>query len=655
MKNLKNIKKLLMFNNEKELENQLQSTLNNLDSLINNRKESIWSIDINYNYIIFNNFFKKEYYSAFNIELKKGMNALTILPPEYKEFWKSKYDSALSGESIVFEFTNSTDIDHFYEVSLNPIFTDKKVTGVTALTIDITDRKQAEMSLFESQGLLRSLFLSIQDMIYIIDINRRYTSTHNAKDSELYLPSDQFIGKSLFDVLPEDVARDTNTAIVKVLETGEFQKFEYTLLMNNKLKFFECYISPMFDKDHKITSFVAVSRDITERKHMEAEREKLQLALHEKRKMDAIGQLAGGVAHEINNVLCGIMSATQLLQLPQQNLDEKSLQYTDIILQTSTRAMDLVTKLLAFGHKGKVITTEVNMHQVLDETTEILLRTIDKKISISLTKNASKSILAGDYSEIVSIIINLGINASHAMPDGGVIQITTENIPINEFYCEISSFDIIPGEYIEIEMRDSGTGISPEDMNKIFEPFFTTKQFGTAAGLGLPSVYGAIQDHNGEITVKSEVGLGTSFKILLPCAENPVDKRDEDIQPEQGQGLILFVDDEDFNRILGREILESLGYEVLLAENGRESVDLYKQNYSEISLVVMDMIMPEMNGSEAYLKMKEINDNCKVIISSGDTKNEKIDELMTLGLKGFIHKPYRINELSKLLDEVLNH
>ncbi|MDA3811468.1 MAG: PAS domain-containing protein [Spirochaetaceae bacterium] len=525
---------------------------------------------------------------------------------------------------------------------------------------DITEQKQAEISLKETAWRMEG----------IIEGNQVGTWEWNVQTGENLINAKwaEMIGYTLDELAPFSIKTwETLTHPDDLKQSEELlnQHFAGDLPYKSheiRMKHKDGHWVWVLDRGKVITwtedgkplMMFGTHTDITEHILIKAEQEKLQKTLYQRSKMEALAQLVGGIAHEFNNILCGIMSATQLLQFPQRNLDEKSMQYTDLILQSSTRAKDLITKLLAFGRKGRVFTTDVNMHKILDETTDILQRTIDKKISISLTKNASNPVLAGDYSEIENAIINLSINAAHAMPDGGEIQIRTGEITLSQSYCDRSSFDIKPGEYIEIEVRDSGTGISPEDLNRIFEPFFTTKEFGTGTGLGLPAVYGAIQDHFGEITVKSEVGVGTSFKILLPCLENSEEIRQEEIHHENGQGLILFVDDEDFNRILGREILESLGYKVLIAENGRESIEVYKKNYSEINLVIMDMIMPEMNGAEAFLKIKEINKNCKVIISSGDTKNEKIDELMTLGLKGFIFKPYRIDELSTLLDDVLS-
>jgi len=262
--------------------------------------------------------------------------------------------------------------------------------------------------------------------------------------------------------------------------------------------------------------------------------------------------------------------------------------------------------------------------------------------------------LIGDHSAIQSTFINLGINASHAMPDGGDIKISTKNIFLDQKYCQSSSFEITPGDYLQIRIKDTGYGIPKENLQKIFEPFYTTKEQGKGTGLGLSAVYGTIQDHHGIIEVHSVVGMGTTFYILLPCSQQLIEDEKEESPVKTGSGTILLVDDEEFNRILNRDILKSLGYKVLLAEDGLESIEIFREKYSEIDIVLMDMIMPKMNGSEAFHKMREIDENCKIIIASGYTKDKNIDELIQNGLAGYITKPYNISDISLLLDKVGN-
>ncbi len=379
----------------------------------------------------------------------------------------------------------------------------------------------------------------------------------------------------------------------------------------------------------------------------------LEQQVNQSRKMEAIGQLAGGIAHDFNNMLAGIMGAAQLLKFANKSLDEKGRKLVEMILDATKRAAELTAKLLAFGRKEKLEFSSVDVHNILENTIALFRRTIDKKIKISFIKNAENSIVFGNNSALQNSFLNLGINASHAMENGGELTFRTRNIFLNENYCFVSPFDIEEGNYLEIEVRDTGCGISPENLHKIFDPFFTTKEEGKGTGLGLSSVYGTIQDHHGAITVYSEVGSGTVFHILIPSSQSVI-KNDEDKEFIcTGSGTILLVDDENIIRQTSKYMLEEIGFNVILAENGFEAVEIYKEKFKEISLVIMDMIMPKMKGNEAFYKMKEINRDCKIIITSGFTKDESLSELREDGLAGFIQKPFNIYELGRILKTVL--
>lgn len=381
---------------------------------------------------------------------------------------------------------------------------------------------------------------------------------------------------------------------------------------------------------------------------------KLSQELAQSRKMDAIGQLAGGVAHDFNNMLGGIMGAAELLQEKLSNSNDETADLINLILDASEKAASLTKKLLAFGRKGSIVSTAIDMHPILNDSVTILQRTVDKKVEISFAKGATETSVVGDNSALQNVIINLGINAGHAMPDGGRIQIETRNTELSPAYCNASPFSLEPGNFLEIEIRDTGTGIAPQNLKKIFEPFFTTKDSGKGTGLGLAAAYGTIKDHRGAIVVYSEVGIGTVFHIYLPISANKaaaVNRKDVSIQT--GTGTILLVDDEDIIRISGKYLLEKLGYTVLLADNGVAALTVYNNHKQDIDLVISDMIMPKMGGSETFYKIRALNPQCPVIISSGFTKDESLHQLKQDGLAGFLDKPFRMHELSTLLARVL--
>jgi len=362
----------------------------------------------------------------------------------------------------------------------------------------------------------------------------------------------------------------------------------------------EVQLMPITIKDKTYLLFSLL--DITERKKLESERKFLDEQLAHSQKMDAIGQLAGGVAHDFNNVLSGIMGAAQLLTNPSRHLDKKGLGFVDMILNASSRATDLTQKLLMFAHKGNSIAAPVSVHSVVEETLDFLKISLDKRVKIETELTAKEDIVVVDSSELQNSLMNLCINASHAMPDGGCINIAVCNIELDSHYCEVSPFYLQPGMFVQIDVTDHGVGIDPTYIERIFDPFFTTKGQGEGTGLGLSSVYGTIQRYHGAITVKSHPGKGSIFTIYLPCSKEILTNSNPDgvdLNDKLSNGSILFVDDEEIIRISGQGLLEEMGYEVHLAEDGEEAIEVFRDRHHEIDIVVMDMIMPNMSGREA--------------------------------------------------------
>ncbi|MEA3545178.1 MAG: response regulator, partial [Thermodesulfobacteriota bacterium] len=380
---------------------------------------------------------------------------------------------------------------------------------------------------------------------------------------------------------------------------------------------------------------------------------RLRSELAHSRKLDAVGQLAGGIAHDFNNMLGGILGGAELLKRRIGD-GEKEKRYLDVIIQSGNRAAELTEKLLAFARKGSVESSPVDVEKTMNDTVAILRHSIDKRIEISVTTHVERPVVMGDRSQLQNALINLGINAGHAMATGGKLSYTLDMITLDSSFCAASSFDLIPGQYLDIEVRDTGAGISAEVLPQIFEPFFTTKEQGEGTGLGLAAVYGTVQEHHGAITVYSELGSGTGFHIYLPIVDRRVELRDDASEVLiRGCGNILVVDDEATIRMTAQETLESLGYTVIVANNGREGLALFKQEADSIDLVFMDMIMPEMNGEESFYAMRKINPAVKVLLASGFSRGADIEQLKAEGLQGFIPKPYTAVALSRAVATIL--
>ncbi|MEE4254313.1 MAG: response regulator [Desulfuromusa sp.] len=386
----------------------------------------------------------------------------------------------------------------------------------------------------------------------------------------------------------------------------------------------------------------------------EEEKTRLLEQLNQAHKMDAIGQLAGGIAHDFNNMLGGILGAGQML--PRYLSDEpKAQKLHSIIMQSATRAADLTGKLLTFSRTSSKASTPVNMHALIQETITLLQNTTDRRIKIETELKANQSSIVGDPSQLQSTMLNLGINASQAMPNGGTLRFATRLLDIDDITCNSSPFDLHPGQFLEIEVTDTGCGISAENIHRIFEPFFTTKEQGKGTGLGLAAVYGTITQHGGSITVYSEVNNGTNFKILLPLNTSAVAQKPVCQEIIKGQGNILVVDDEEVMRLTTKAILEDLGYSVLLAENGEEALSVYKASKKPVDLVILDMIMPVMNGKDCFFALKKLHPEARIILSSGFVREEDLEDMKRSGLKGYINKPYLSDALSQSVYNALSN
>ncbi len=405
--------------------------------------------------------------------------------------------------------------------------------------------------------------------------------------------------------------------------------------------------APIRDDETGVTSgVVLVIRDVTEHNKIEEERRQNQ-------KLHALGQLTGGIAHDVNNMLCGISSAADLLEKIVAE-DPKAMQCVSLIKNASERTSDLTGKLLTFSRKGKIVTKPVDLHSLIRDTIALLERSIDKRITITTDCAAEFHIVNGDPSQIQNGLLNLFINARDAMPDGGNLHVETALAEFDETYCQVDP-DFKPGKYIQVSIQDSGHGIPLEIQANIFEPFYTTKEVGKGTGLGLASVYGMIREHHGVIRFYSEPGKGTAFHVYLPLSDKAASPNEIEYKQTslQGHGTILLVDDEDILRQTGSLLLEHMGYTVILAKDGAEAVKIYQERHDQIDCIILDIVMPVMNGKEAFEHLIRINPDAKVIISSGFTRDINMNTMLETGAAGYLMKPFNQLHLQKILTEAM--
>ena len=455
---------------------------------------------------------------------------------------------------------------------------------------------------------------------------------------------DEAIGKTTVELGVWRYDADRNRFLQQLRDDGFVHNFEVEMRRKNNEVFSVLFSGVLLEIGGKPFVLSAVM-DITERM-------RLQNQLHQSQKMDVVGQLAGGIAHDFNNMLAGIMAAAELLKrrLPG---DDKNHKMLDSILEATTRSADLTRELLTFSRKGTAVSKPFNIHDVITVVMSLLERTIDKQIQLTARLEANNPVVMGDQTQLQNALLNLGVNARDAMPQGGALTYSTDLRVLDESACRSMGISLTPGCYLEISVSDTGVGMTATVLEHVFEPFFTTKAVGKGTGLGLAAVYGTVRSHQGELYVRSEPGVGSIFRIYLPVVEGETVAPVHDGEVFSGNAGILLVDDEELLRSVGRDLLEDLGYTVYLAENGETALEVFTANRDSISLVLLDIIMPKMGGREAFLQLRAIAPDLKVLFCSGFSSEGTVNELMEMGASGFIQKPYNRFELSRALAEAL--
>ena len=426
---------------------------------------------------------------------------------------------------------------------------------------------------------------------------------------------------------------------------------------SGKTRFFQTVKRPLTDPDTGEIVVLGVATDVTQLK-------KLQEQLHHSQKMEAIGQLAGGVAHDFNNILTGILGYAALLKNSHSS-DKKVLQTAEFIEKHANRAGELTQKLLGFARKGKHRSIQIDLHTATEEALHLLSRTVEKNISLHVKLNAKNPYILGDPVQIQQIILNLAINSRDAMTaelggtNGGQIILSSANLNL-EPGDPLLEETLPPGNYVEFSVEDTGCGIPRDLLHRVFEPFFTTKDPERGTGMGLSMVYGIVKNHGGTIRIESNLLKGTTVRILLPSLKKKSRRiserkhiRDSIEVTRTGSGQILVVDDHSVIRDVTARMLRVLGYDVVTARDGIEAIRYYSENAQSVDLVILDMVMPRMGAKECFKEIKRIDPTVKAILCTGYVNNHAVEEIMREGLVGFMQKPYQIDKLSKVVSDAL--
>ncbi len=523
---------------------------------------------------------------------------------------------------------------------------------------EIADRERAQVELKQSEEKYRTILASIEEAYYEVDIAGKITFFNDSVARMLGYSKHELTGMNYRTFTDMETAEKVYEAFNGVYTSGHpTHEVDWEVIGKDGTKrYVEASVSLIKDSEGRRIGFRGVVRDITEQKVAEKEKKKLEAQLQQAQKMEAIGTLAGGVAHDFKNILQTIMSYSQIMLIKKEPGDPE-ISKLKAIEKSVGRASDLANRLLIFSRKVESNLGPVDLNHEVSEVSRILRRTIPKMISVETQVEEELGIINADTGQLEQVMINLAVNARDAMPEGGKLTFETRNVTLDEDYCK-NHLGVTPGDYVLLRVSDTGNGMSEEIREHIFEPFFTTKETGEGTGLGLAMTYGIVKSHHGYITCDSGPGKGTTFEIYFPVLEEAdefdFDEEEFKIPVKTGNETILLVDDEKDILDLGKEILTSFGYELITAQDGESALDLYKRKCDRIHLIMLDLIMPGMGGAQCLERLLEINPEAKVIIVSGHTAKGPSKKLIEKRAKGFVGKPYDTRKILSLIREVLD-
>ena len=540
--------------------------------------------------------------------------------------------------------------------SIYPLFNENdEIHEVLIVSTDITERKHSEEVLRQSEQKYRSLVESMHDGVSISDLDENILFINEAV-CKIFGYSREELTKMNFKDMVVDEEIDKMLVETQKRIEGKHGVYELTIRRKDgQLRHILISATPLYDKHRKVEGSIGIFTDITDQKKAENERRELREKLTRAQRMESLGVLAGGVAHDLNNILGPLVAYPELIRMeyPEDNLIKR---HVAKIENSAKRAADVVQDLLTMARRGRYEMTPIAFNEVIDSYLQspdfFNLKSKQPDVIINVDLDRTIPRVHGSASHLSKVIMNLIINAFEAMPEGGDLTIVTQSRYIEKL---MSGFDNIEaGKYVIMTVSDTGSGIAPEDLKHLFEPFYSKKEMGkSGSGLGLAIVYGVIKDHNGYIDVKSEVDKGTEFVIYLPVIEAAIDKDANVVMDIRGSEKILIVDDIEEQRALAATILSSLGYNLQTAPNGKKALELLNDNKYDI--VILDMILDKsMDGLDIYKEIIKLNPGQKAIITSGFSKTDRVIEAETLGVGKFVKKPYTMQKIGKAIREVLD-
>ena len=517
------------------------------------------------------------------------------------------------------------------------------ITDITEAKHREAERKQAEEKIREQAALIDIA----SDAIFVRDLSNHIIFWNRGAEHLYGWTAEEILGQNVCALLCRRPVSQDPELLQVVLEQGEWQGELHKLDKAGKEVIVATRCTLVRDDAGQPRSILTVDTDITEKKLLEAQFLRAQ-------RLESLGTLSSGIAHDFNNILTPVLAISQLLPLKLPDLDERTHHLLKILEDNAKRGADLIKQILVFARGGEGKRMPLQISLLLSEIVQMARQTFPKAIDIEADlSQLDLWTVPADATQLHQVFMNLAVNARDAMPNGGVLRITAENVFLDDAFARMN-LEAHPGSYIVVTVADTGTGIPPELLERIFDPFFTTKEVGKGTGLGLSTILGIVKNHGGFVKVDSKVGQGSQFKVYLPTMGNPAVQPAAEEPILRGQNeLILIVEDELSIQEVTRTSLENSNYRTLMASDGIEAIALYAEHKQDISLVLMDIMMPSMDGLSAIRALQKLNPKVKVIAMSGLATNSQLTDAIGSSVKAFLPKPYTTKDLLNTLNRVL--
>jgi PAS domain S-box-containing protein len=582
-----------------------------------------------------------------------GHPFLDLVYPEDRKHVQKIYPKIVAGQlkSTTYRIRHKRHQFCWVKAFHRPTITQGVFKGLRGVLVDITERKKAEDAFRDSEIKHQTIIESIEEGYFEVDLKGNLTFVNTPLCRITGVAKSQLLFTNFRDYISRGTARSLFRIFNRVFRTGiSFTNQDFEAVKAGEKIILEISAALVRNRDGQPIGFRGMLRDITQQRRAEAELKELEKQLYHAQRMEAIGTLAGGIAHDFNNILMGMQGNVSLVQMrmpPHDPLCQK----LKNIEQYIQNGAGLTRQLLDFARTKPRPTRISDLNFIIHKTARMFGRT-KKEIQIDLAGLKATWPVNVDSGQIEQVLLNLYVNAWQAMPGGGELKLASGDVELNR--QAVHPFGVKPGKYVQAAVIDTGIGMDENTRQKIFTPFFTTKERGRGTGLGLSSAYGIIKNHGGFFKVASRVGRGAQFRIFLPAGQGVAEMQPAaHREPVQGTGTILVVDDEKFITEITREWLAELGYQVIEAPSGSAAVTIYQEHQPGIDLVILDVVMPGMDGGETLDKLRAIDPDVRVLLTSGYGFNKRAEEIVARGCLGFIAKPYNILELSEKIGELI--